>query len=96
MLGATRPSGVVGGFAPCLTGLILLAVSTEGETGVGVTQAVVVGTKVGTGGHEVPTEGGAVFALGDTVWVWVKGGTTLTGLVGLGKTRGGRAFLGLK
>lgn len=81
----------MGEFALCLNGLI----STCGETGLGVTQAVVVGTNVGTGEHGVPTEGGAVYDLGDTVCVWVKGGTTLIGLVGLGRTRGGRDFWGM-
>ncbi len=73
----------VGELAPSPIGLILLTKITGGEIGVEATEQVA-GTYEGTGEIDLPIEGGAVYDLADTVWVWVTGGTMLIVLDGLG------------
>ena len=101
--GVVRPDGVplvgvplVGVLAPSPMGLRLDIWSTWGvkETGVGATRAVMVAVETYEGTEAtagfVRVEGGATRGGGgDMGVVWVIGVTTLTGLWGLGRTKGG-------
>lgn len=98
--GVTLPLGVtlLGVALPSPTGVRLVTNTTggdragEGVLGVtGVTGAVVVaGTYMGTEEMGLPREGGGeTNGGGDTGGVFAMGGTTLTGVCGLGRTTGG-------
>lgn len=95
--GVARPDGapLVGVVAPSMKGLRLEVWSTCGEkmTGVGVTVEVM-GTYVGTVGLVGVRGGVTTGSGGNTGGVWVIGDTTLTGLCGLGVTRGGGILIG--
>ncbi len=72
----------VGELAPSPIGLILLTKITGREIGEEATEQVA-GTYEGTGEIDLPIEGGAVYDLADTVWVWITEGTMLIVLAGL-------------
>lgn len=90
--GVARPDGVplVGVFTPSPKGLRLEACSTCGVKETGAGAEVTVATEVAT------TAAGLVGVTGGDTrggGVWVIGDTTLTGLWGLGSTKGGGALM---
>lgn len=103
--GVALPLGVtrLGVAVPSPTGLKLVTSTTGGDkTGAavfgvaGVTcAAVVAGTYIGTDEMGLPMVGGGdTNGGGDTGGVLAGGGTTLTGLRGLGRTTGGAGLAG--